>query len=90
MWTPGAKGHQHEVGHCPIPHWNLDTLLLTVRSHRLDDLGLGGDGVNGAHEDVGDDVDCDKAVDEAPKVEAHPQPPRPGHLDEQWQEDSFL
>ena len=43
-------------------HIHLDTLLLAIWPHRLDYLSFGGDGINGAHEDVSDDVDRHEAV----------------------------
>ena len=53
-------------------------------------LGLGGDGLDGAHEDVRDDVDGDEAVDEAGEVEEDAEPPGPGHLYEEGQQDPLL
>ena len=42
--------------------------------------GSGGDGVDGAHEDVRHDEDGHEAVEEAGQVEGDPEPERPGDL----------
>ena len=64
-----AQRHQHQVGQGPVPDRNLQSLLFTISSHHLHCLGLGGDGLYGAHEDVRDDVDSYETVDKSGKVE---------------------
>ena len=56
----------------------------------LSPLGLGGDGLDGAHEDVRDDVDGNEAVDKSSKVEDYPHLPRPGELNKEREQDPFL
>ena len=56
----------------------------------LSPLGLGGDGLDGAHEDVRDDVDSYEAVDKSGKVEENSELPGPGDLHKEREEDSFL
>ena len=46
--------------------------LLSVRAGHRDLLGGGGDGVNGAHEDVCHDEHTDEAVEKAGQVQAYP------------------
>ena len=87
---PGAQRHQHQVGHGAIPDWNLQTLLFTLRSRHLHCLGLGCDRLDGAHEDVGDDVDSHEAVDQTSKVEDNSELPGPIDFNKEREEDSLL
>ena len=55
-----------------LPDWHGDLLILPVIPHNNHLLGGGGDGVNGAHEDVCHDEHTDEAVEEAGQVQAYP------------------
>ena len=52
--------------------------------------GGGGDGVNGAHEDVGHNEDGHEAVEEPDQVERDPDPEGPGDLYEEGEDHPLL
>ena len=60
---PLTKRHQGEVCHGAVPHRHLDHVRRRVRvtGGYVDLFGLAGDLLYGAHEQVGDDGDPEKA-----------------------------
>ena len=56
--------HEGEIGHSAVPHRDLDDVGLPVLPRGDVDLpGLGGDLLDGAHEDVRDDGDSQEAAE---------------------------
>ena len=80
LLTPTQR-HEHDVGHGAIPDGDIDHLLLAILPGYCDLPGGGGDGVDGAHEDVRHNKDGHEAVEEADQVESDPDPERPGDLE---------
>lgn len=88
--------HQGEVSHGAVPYGHLDDLgpALVARAPRgaavgpvggrgggdVDALRLGGDLLDGAHEDVGHDRHAEERVDQAGEVQHGACPARPRHL----------
>jgi len=57
-----TKSHEGEVCHCPVPDGHLDDVrLFALRRGDVDLPRLGGDLLDGAHEDVRDDGDAQEA-----------------------------
>ena len=85
----GAERHEGEVGDRAVPDGHLDDLgLVLLGRGDVDLLGLGGDLLDGAHEEVGDELDAEEGVEEAYEVERRPRLPRPRSLEEEGQDDA--
>ena len=73
-----AQGHQGQVGHGAVPHGHFDDLGdVVLRGRDVDLFRLGGDLLDGAHENVRHDRDAQKGVEQGEEVQERPEAPRP-------------
>ena len=64
-----TQGHKREIGDCSVPYRDLDDVRLAVlRRGNVDLPRLGGDLLDGAHEDVRDDGDAKEAAEKKKKM----------------------